>query len=435
MHKLIVKIIYITIFIEQVSFSTILASSINFNNQFINAAMRAKPSVVNIIIYNKSIQNGKSNFSKLGYGSGTIISENGYIVTNYHVVKKGNYFQIIQYDGNECKIKLFSNGKYYIADKKTDIALLLLEEANYIQPILFEDSNNLSEGEWVMAIGNPYGLRQSISSGIVSSRGRNDIGFADIEDFIQTDVPINPGNSGGPLINLQGKLVGINTAIRTISGGYQGISFAIPSNIIKQVCSELIRFKRVRRGWLGFLAREKKIFNAGENYLVEIISVIKNSPAAISGIQKGDIIKKIDGERIYSLGKLVKSIGNKHVNSQLKILISRDGELHEFQLTLIEKQVYQKIQKGLDRLFTLYGIEVDENVRTGDIVISYLSPMGIAYQNGLQKGDLIKSLNGKNIYTLKNFIKLFFKFKSNISIIEIYRNSTLYTIKFSDYYN
>jgi serine protease Do len=129
-----------------------------------------------------------------------------------------------------------------------------------LTPIEFEDKK-VFPGQWVMAIGNPFGLQQSVTAGVVSSLGRSDIGFADIEDYIQTDVPINPGNSGGPLISLDGKLIGINTAIRTQSGGYQGISFAIPAFIVKQVVGELVQYGRVRRGWLGFLVQEKMINN------------------------------------------------------------------------------------------------------------------------------------------------------------------------------
>ena len=202
------------------SSGSILAASLDFNKDFIKAAKYAKPAVVNINIYTMSPKKGKKKFTKVGYGSGTIISKNGYIVTNYHLLEKGDYYEIILYDGTECEVQLLPGDEYFIADEKTDLALLKIDEADIseIEPVPIDNSDDLCEGEWVIAIGNPYGLRQSITCGIVSSKGRNNIGFAEIEDFIQTDVPINPGNSGGPLINLRGRLVGINTAIRTISG-------------------------------------------------------------------------------------------------------------------------------------------------------------------------------------------------------------------------
>ncbi|MDY6934783.1 MAG: trypsin-like peptidase domain-containing protein [Spirochaetota bacterium] len=403
-----------------------------FNSLFIDAAKYAKPSVVSIIISQRLEKNGKRYLSKVGYGSGTIISKNGYVITNYHVLKKGNFFQVILYDGTECEILKLSHDKYYIADEKTDLALLKIEDVENISitPIVFEDSSNLLEGEWVLAIGSPFGLRQSITSGIVSSKGRNDIGFADIEDFIQTDVPINPGNSGGPLVNLYGKLVGINTAIRTISGGYQGISFAIPSNIVEQVCHELIKYGRVRRGWLGFLARDRRIHNTHGNGFVEVISVIRGSPADMAGICKGDIVKEVDGDRILNIAELIKAVGNKPVGAKLKITTSRDGELYDFCLILREKSIHQNIQRRLKRLFSIYGIELDENAKTGDVVVSYLSPMGIAYQNGLKRGDSVISLNKIDVSTLEKFVNVFYKSRCRIIQMAIYRDSRLYKIEF-----
>lgn len=409
------------------------ATPTELNRFFIQAARKAQPSVVNIIIYQVRIKKGEKHYSKVGYGSGTIITKSGYVITNYHVVKKGNFYQITLYDGTECEVQKMKNGKYFIGDVKTDIALLKIDESDTLdlKPIEIDNSNHLSEGEWVIAIGNPYGLRQSVTCGIVSSKGRNDIGFADIEDFIQTDVPINPGNSGGPLINLQGKLVGINTAIRTMSGGYQGISFAIPSNIVKQVSNELIRYGRVRRGWLGFIAREKKIYLNGVKKVVEIISVIKASPAEFSGIRKGDVIKEINSRRIHSLGELVKSIGNKPVGSKLAITVSRDGHLFEYSLILREKTKHKHLQRGLRSLYSLYGIDLDENARRGDVIISYLSPMGVAYQNGLKKGDVIISINGIDISTIEDIINVFYRSKSMIKRVEIYRGVRQYTFEFT----
>ena len=252
----------------------------SFNDYFIQASTAVKPSVVNIIAYQKKFKDGKARLCRVSYGTGTIISSGGYFVTNYHVVKKGEYFRIICSDGSNYEIRKFEDGSSFHADLKTDLAVLKIDSTNerYFTPVRFADSNRLNEGEWVIAIGNPYGLKQSITAGIVSSKGRDNIGFSDIEDFIQTDVSINPGNSGGPLINLYGEMVGINTAIRSASGGFQGISFAIPSNIVKQVCQDLIAHGRVRRGWLGFIAREKNGSALRDRKIVEVIAVIKGSP-------------------------------------------------------------------------------------------------------------------------------------------------------------
>jgi len=401
-----------------------------FNRYFIEAAGKAKPSVVNIVVYKESFVKGIKRYRKSAYGSGSIISEHGYIVTNCHVLTRGNYYRIICSDGRKFEAEILSNGKYYIADLKTDIAVLKIKnpENSSLLPIAYEDSELLREGEWVIAIGNPYGLKQSITGGIVSYKGRSNIGFADIEDFIQTDVPINPGNSGGPLINLYGKMVGMNTAIRTVSGGYQGISFAIPSNIIQQVCSELIRHGRVRRGWLGFIAKERKTGSCTAGSVIEVISVIKKSPSSISGIRKRDIIRKIDGITINTLGALVKAVGKKPVGSRIKILLSRNAKLFDVNLTLREKSVYKKIRKGLIDFFSRYGIEIDENAVSGEAVISYVSPRSIAYD--LKRGDIIVSLNNRRISSLEDFIDNFYRFNGQISRMVVNRETGLYEVSF-----
>ena len=405
----------------------------DINRQFINAARTTKPSVVNIIIYKKSMVQGRPRYTKAAYGSGTIISRDGYLVTNYHVVKKGNFHQIILNDGQEYEARPFRNGKHYLADEKTDLALMKIDDSGGdFTPMEFGDSDTLADGEWVIAIGNPYGLRQSITSDIVSYRGRSNIGFADIEDFIQTDVPINPGNSGGPLINLQGKLVGINTAIRTVSGGYQGISFAIPSNIVKTIAYDLMRNGRVRRGWIGFIAQERKIYTRGEHSIIEVISVVKNSPAETAGIKRNDIIRSINGKRITSLGELVSTVSNKPVGSKLHITASRDGELRDFSLLLREKQFYRRMQRQISTLFARYGIELDENAQTGEVIISYLSPIRKGFQYGLKRGDIIAALNGTRIGSLDGFLRVFDRGRSDISDIDILRNGNQITIEFFD---
>jgi S1-C subfamily serine protease len=329
-------------------------------------------------------------------------------------------------------MKTFSNGKFYVSDYKTDIAILKIDnsDGSIFSPIKFGDSDLLEEGEWVIAIGNPYGLRQSITAGIVSSKGRNNLGFTDIEDFIQTDVSINPGNSGGPLINLKGEMMGINTAIRSGTGGYQGISFAIPSNIVAQVCHELIEYGRVRRGWLGLIAREREFISGSEKKIVEIISVIRNSPSDIAGIVQGDIIKEIDGVKIDSLGSLTKMIGNKKTGSRIQITLSRNGKIIDINLTLREKDEYEKIQNEIYNLFQIYGIEVDEDSASGKIVVTYVSPSSpFKY---LEQGDIIISINYKKIETLEDFILYFIKANRKIDVIEVRKDSGIYEIRRSN---
>ena len=402
--------------------------SINF--YFINSAKIARPSVVSIGIYLKTSINEKINFKKVADATGTIISENGDIITNYHVVNKGNYFEISDYHGITYQAIPFENNRLFLADIKTDIAVLRIDNpSNYrFKPVIFGNSNDLSVGEWVLAIGNPYGLNQSISSGIISSIGRDNIGFTDIEDFIQTDVSINPGNSGGPLVNLHGSMVGINTAIRSVSGGSQGISFAIPSNIVRQVYVELKTYGRVRRGWLGFIAKENKNAGIQKKSNLEIISVIKNSPAFAAGIRKGDQIKKINGIDTSSLGNLIKLVASKPVGSKIYITIAREGKILDFKLTLREQHDYNSIRKSLEYLFDKYGFEVEENAESENVIISYISPN--RHTTMLKRGDIILSINDIKVFTLEDFIEKLKTTAMKLSHALILRNSRIIEINF-----
>lgn len=408
-----------------------------FNRYFINASGTAKPSVVNISAYERKGKDSGGKLVRVSYGTGTIISKHGFVVTNHHVVKKGNFFRAVCSDGKTYDMQLFDNGRYYISDNKTDIAVLKLDnsDGSVFTPIRFADSTLLGEGEWVLAIGNPYGLRQSITAGIVSSKGRDNIGFTDIEDFIQTDVSINPGNSGGPLINLRGEMVGINTAIRSGSGGFQGISFAIPSNIVRQVCSELTEFGRVRRGWLGLIARERELSHNNDKKIVEIVSVIRNSPADTAGIRQGDVIREIGGTKIESLGSLTKLIGNRGVGTKIHISLSRSGKIHDIMLVLREKDEYERMQNDLSLLFQSYGIEVDEDSASGRIVVSYISPRS-PYRD-LEQGDIIVSVNNRKTESIDEFLEQFRRSGRRFDTIEVMRDSGIYELNFkstdSDY--
>lgn len=403
----------------------------DFNAPFIRAAGLVKNSVVSISIYERGQAKRSGSYSKIAYASGTVI-EDGYIVTNYHVVMKGDYYQVLHHNGAAIALERFKNGKFFLADPKTDIALLKIRDPGTVplKPVPFEDSNRLSEGEWVLAVGNPYGLRQTVTGGIVSSKGRDNIGFADIEDFIQTDASINPGNSGGPLINLDGKLVGINTAIRSESGGFQGISFSIPSNLVKRVCRDLVRHGRVRRGWIGFMVKEMRHGIGREDSTLKVISVIRNSPAESAGLAVGDIIRSIDGERITTLGGLIRSVGNKPVGTTIDIAVSRDGRIENAELVLRERTVYKKIRKGMNRLLMLYGIEIDENSRTGSVVISDVSPRSVIYN--LKKGDIILSADGKEVTSLESFIKAFDRQGSRLGKITVDRDSRTLEIRLTE---
>ena len=401
-----------------------------FNEYFIRASESVKPAVVNIIAYTKKTRDGRIKLLKISYGSGTIISGEGYIVTNYHVVKKGEYFRVICSDGSAYDVELFNDGSAYRADLKTDLAVMKIAPLNNkkFSPVEFADSNNLCEGEWVIAIGNPYGLKQSITAGIVSSKGRDNIGFTDIEDFIQTDVSINPGNSGGPLVNLYGEMVGINTAIRSASGGFQGISFAIPSNIVRQVCNDLIAYGRVRRGWLGIIAREKPASSSSDKKIVEVVSVIKGSPSYLAGIRQGDIVREVDGTEVESVGALTKIVGSRKIGSRIILLLSRNGKIINVKMVLREKEYYTAMQDELDIMFRSYGIEFDEDAETRNVVVTYVAP-GSPYMDIVQ-GDIITGVNGERVSTIDDLVENYKEANREIKTLDVTRGSGIYEVRF-----
>jgi serine protease Do len=399
-------------------------------NDFSSAAAKAKPSVVYISVYTQS--EGQKELVKSGYGSGTIISREGYVLTNYHVVSKGDHFQVVLDNGIECDIERFKNGSYFLADEETDIALLKIRHPDKKPFIPFDigDSDQLLEGQWVIAIGNPYGLRHSVTCGIISSLRRSDVGFAEIEDFIQTDVPINPGNSGGPLVNQKGELIGINAAIRTLSGGYQGISFAIPSKLAMHVFKELLSNGRVRRGWLGILVQEERRRRDSDAREIRVISVAKDSPAFHAGMREGDIVRKADGVVLTSQGRLMKMVKNKEVGSSLNFTVARDGKLYEYTLVLREKESYRTMSRVLMRLYDNYGIELSENASSGAVILR-LSPDKLDMHGGsLREGDVFVSLNGGKIKNLDDFVRIYAKWDYSISKGTVFRDGKIYLINF-----
>jgi len=387
----------------------------DISHQFTAAVDKAGKAVVSIQVFTVE----KGHYQKVGYASGTIISSKGFVVTNYHVVAKGTVYQVNLCDGTECDVEPFADGSLFKSDEKTDIALLKVKPplGLPLTPIEFEDKK-VSPGQWVMAIGNPFGLQQSVTAGVVSSLGRSDIGFADIEDYIQTDVPINPGNSGGPLISLDGKLIGINTAIRTQSGGYQGISFAIPAFIVKQVVGELVQYGRVRRGWLGFLVQEKMINNDSQVH-VEIISIVDGSPAYKAGIEVGDIVREVDDIPIKKISDLMKAIHSKQIGSLVNIVIARDGQLLNFDFVLQEKSKISKVNYWINVLQQSYGITIEDTLYGA--VITGVNQFGIAY-NVLKKGDIIQSMNDKQVASLQDIIAIVKKTKGTIENCVVLRS-------------
>ncbi|MCX7678984.1 MAG: Do family serine endopeptidase, partial [Spirochaetes bacterium] len=274
----------------------------------------------------------KNRQERVSRGSGVIYNERGYIVTNNHVIKNASHIKAMLADKREYRCSVVG------ADPATDIAVIKIDEVPKNLPtIKMGNSDVLRVGELVMAIGNPFGFSHTVTMGIVSATGRQNIGLAEYEEYIQTDAAINPGNSGGALVNVKGELVGINTAIYSRSGGSLGIGFAIPSNMVQQVVEELIKNGKVIRGWLGVYIQDvtreiAKSFNYEKDTGVIVSDIMKGSPAENSDIKSGDIIVKIDGRDISDVHHLRKLIAWKKPGSTVKASIFREGKHLEIAL-------------------------------------------------------------------------------------------------------
>lgn len=276
--------------------------------------------------------------SEASTGSGVIISENGYIATNHHVIEGGDEIMVLMEDGHEYEAKLIGS------DPSTDLALLKVA-AKGLPHLKFGDSDSLMVGEWVLAIGNPFRLYSTVTAGIVSAKSRN-INILDetgIESFIQTDAAVNPGNSGGALVDTRGQLMGINTAIMTYSGQYEGFSFAIPSNIARKVLEDIREFGSTKRGWLGVVIRPVDATSAKEAGLNEIAGVIletvnASSAAEAAGLEAGDVITSIDGQRIVTSPDFIGKVGQHRPGDMLRIKYFRNGKEKETTVKLSDSR-------------------------------------------------------------------------------------------------
>lgn len=361
-------------------------------------------------------------------GSGVIVSKDGYILTNNHVIEGAEDIIVKLYGGRELK------GKIVGMDSRTDLAVIKVNEDN-LPVIKWGDSDKLRVGELVFAIGNPFGLSSTITMGIVSALGRSGMGITDYEDFIQTDAAINPGNSGGALINTKGELVGINTAILSRSGGYQGIGFAIPSNMAKGIMDSIINVGRVTRGWLGVQiqalnAELAQQFNLTDEKGALIVDVVEGSPADKAGLQRGDVIVEFDGKKIDNPSQLKNLVAMTKPGQTVTLEIIRDGKPMRLEVTIGElpseddKKLASKttsfdnslkgviVQELTDEILQRLGIG---RKLKGVIVtdIEENSPaLGI-----LQKGDIILEINRRPISGLKDYNEVVTKIERSQSIL------------------
>ncbi len=366
-------------------------------------------------------------------GSGVIISSGGYIITNYHVVKGADKIKVILSDQREF------TGKVIGSDPKTDIAVVQIKAKDL--PILsLGNSDLIKVGDIVLAVGNPYGLNQTVTMGIVSATGRSNVGIADYEDFIQTDAAINPGNSGGALVNASGQLIGINTAIFSTTGGYQGIGFAIPSNMVKTIMDSLIKYGKVTRGWLGVSIQKitpelaKQFGLTSENGAL-VSDVVDKSPAQKAGLERGDVIIKYDGKEIDEPYQLRNMVGNTNPGKMHEITVLRGGKEKTIGVIIGELPAemqqgpggeYQNVLKGVgvqDITPQLAG-KLNIPARIKGVVVNSVDEASPA-AGVLKEGDVIQEVNRHRTDDVKEYRNIVSRIKTDEGVLLlIYRNGS-----------
>ncbi len=383
---------------------------------------------------------------QLAGGSGFLVSEDGYILTNNHVIKDTSKILAVMTDGREYEATVIGT------DPRTDLAVIKIQETNL--PYLdFANSDNLDIGEWVVAIGSPFALEASLTVGVVSAKGRQDLGITTLEDFVQTDAAINPGNSGGPLLNLNGDVIGVNTAIATKSGGYMGIGFAIPSKLAKHVVDQIINTGVVKRAYMGVILQpidkelaEAMKLNKSEGILVS--EVLKDSPASKAGLESGDIIVSLNGKSINNVNKFRNEIAMMSPDSLIHLKVQRKDKelLLKINLGILSEsdvastELFQKM--GLD-IEDLCNLKPDLSSKLGyaqgvdGVIITKVSPGSPAAMAGIRPYQLITGVvidwkNQKKVTTVDEFNTALKEIGSKKHIVLIVRHQNYqryYTLK------
>jgi serine protease Do len=373
-------------------------------------------------------------------GSGVIISPEGYILTNNHVVDHATEVTVTLSDKREMKARVVGT------DPRTDIAVLKIEGSNFPSLVL-ADSSKVEVGDIVLAIGDPFGVGQTVTSGIVSATGRGGLGIEEVEDFIQTDAPINPGNSGGALVDDEGHLIGINTAILSgNSGGNQGIGFAVPINMARHDMDQILAHGKVERGYLGILPQDitpsmAKALNISQTSGALVGDVTANSPASRAGLKTGDIILGVNGEAVSDANQLRLKIGNLDPNAKINLKVMRDGKTMELPVQLGEFPSNQERASvnNNDKEGAVLGVSVENLTpetaqqlklapQTKGVVVDEVSPSSRAAEAGLQAGDVIQQVNRKPVTSVNDFKQMINSAKTDSPVLLlVYRQgSTLF---------
>ncbi|MGD8783018.1 MAG: DegQ family serine endoprotease [Thioalkalispiraceae bacterium] len=372
-------------------------------------------------------------FDTQSLGSGFIIDESGYIITNNHVVREAEEIIVRLTDRRELKAKLIGT------DARSDVALLKVE-AEDLPTVKLGNSETLKVGEWVMAIGSPFGFDNTVSAGIISQIGRN-LPSENYVPFIQTDVAINPGNSGGPLFNLDGEVIGINSQIYSRTGGFMGLSFAIPINVAIDVVEQLKDKGRVSRGWLGILIQDvnrelAESFGMEKPMGAVVLRIMENSPASKADFKVGDVVIEFDGKTIHRSSDLPIAVGSTPVGTRVKVKVIREGKTKTLSVTIAELPSEDELAQSkpekpskVNRIGAVIEDLTSEqrsslNVPTGGVLVTQVKS-GPARDAGIRPGDVILKINNKDIKNTKQFSSLLDKLPANKSLpILIQRQSS-----------
>jgi serine protease Do len=349
-----------------------------------------------------------------GLGTGMLIDQHGNILTNNHVVAGATEINVLLADGKSYPAKLVGT------DPKTDLAVIRISADGELPTITFGDSDKIEVGDWVVAIGHPRGLDQTVTQGIISAKHRRGVMDPNTyQDYLQTDAAINPGNSGGPLINLDGQVIGVNAAIATESGGFEGIGFAIPSNMAVHVARALIDHGKVVRGWLGVSIGDPtpdkvKSLNLKNNKGALVVDVVKNSPAADAGLKKDDLVIAYEGHKIDDAAALQSSVGDTPVGRKVGLAVLRDGKTIDLTVRIGNlEDAMHKIASALeDRLgVVVRPVTAGESQRYGlqsgqGVAIASLDSNGVLAKAGFEKDDVILSINNAPVEGVQGFVSV-----------------------------
>jgi serine protease Do len=370
-------------------------------------------------------------------GSGVIVSPEGYVLTNNHVVEGATDIKVTLADKRELKATVVGT------DPKTDVAVLRLEGSNF-PAITLGDSSKVQIGDYALAIGDPFGVGETVTMGIVSAKGRGNLGIEDYEDFIQTDAPINPGNSGGALINDRGELIGINTAILSHgSGGNEGIGFAIPVNLVRQVMGQILDHGKVTRGYLGVMVQPispamAKALGQSDPKGALVGDVSTRGPAQAAGVERGDIIVELNGKSVNDANELRNTISMMQPGETVKLQISRNGGMRDLSVKLGElpasKEEAENHTEGASK-DALEGVSVENldadtakelglPASTKGVVVTDVDPSSAKADSGLRKGDVIQEVNHQPVQNIAEFERAMHKAGKEEALLLVNRGGT-----------